>query len=159
MLVQGKISLSKSSTGAATLFVPEPDRRLSPVVDSEGLNKVTIHNNYLIPMMTKLKDRVKDTQIFTKIDLKDGFHLIRIRMGDEWKPVFRTCYVLYEYNVMPFGLVNAPTNFQTMINEILQELLDDWVVVYMDDILIYSKILRIIQQSFSSFYNRLGIFK
>ena len=90
-------------------------------------------------MMTELKDRVKDAQIFTKLDLKDGFHLIRIRQGDEWKTAFRTRYGIYEYKVMPFGLVNAPATFQTMMNEILREFLDDGVVVYIDDILIYSK--------------------
>ena len=90
-------------------------------------------------MMTELKDRVKDTQIFTKLDLKDGFHLIRIRKGDEWKTAFRIRYGLYEYKVMPFGLVNAAATFQTMMNEILREFLDDGVVVYIDDILIYSK--------------------
>ena len=90
-------------------------------------------------MMMELKDRVKDAQIFTKLDLKDGFHLIRIRQGDEWKTVFRTHYGLYEYKVMPFGLVNAPATFQTMMNDIVREFRDDGVVVYTDDILIYSK--------------------
>ena len=90
-------------------------------------------------MMTELKDRVKDGQIFTKIDLKDGFHLIRIRKGDEWKTAFRTRYSLYEYKVIPLGLVNAPATLQTMMNEILREFLYDGVVIYIDDILIYSK--------------------
>src|ERR1700759_4876288 len=139
MLKQGKISRSKSPAGAPILFVPKPDGRLRLVVDYRGLNKVTIHNKYPIPMMTELKDRVKDAQIFTKLDLKDGFHLIRIRKGDEWKTAFRTRYGLYEYKVMPFGLVNAPATFQTMMNEILREFLDDGVVVYIDNILIYSK--------------------
>ena len=139
MLAQGKISRIKSPAGAPILFVPKPDSRLRLVVNYRGLNKVTIHNKYLIPMMTELKDRVKDAQIFTKLDLKDGFHLIRIRQGDEWKTAFRTHYGLYEYKVMPFGLVNAPATFQTMMNEILREFLDDGVVVYIDDILIYSK--------------------
>ena len=90
-------------------------------------------------MMAELKDRVKEAQIFTKLDLKDGFHLIRVRKGDEWKTVFGTRYGLYEYMVMPFGLVNAPATFQTMMNEILREFLDDAVVVYIDDTHIYSK--------------------
>ena len=92
-------------------------------------------------MMTELKDRVKDTQIFTKLDLQDGFHLIRIRQGDERKTAFpsRTRYGLYEYKVRPFGLVNAPAIFQTMMNEILREVLGDRVVINIDDILIYSK--------------------
>ena len=83
MLKQGKISRSKSAAGAPILFVPKPDGRLRLVVDYRELNKVTIHNKYPIPMMPELKDRVKDAQTFTKLDLKDGFHLIRIRKGDE----------------------------------------------------------------------------
>ena len=138
MLAQGKISRSKSPTVAPILFVPKPDGRLRLVVDYRGLNKVTIHNKYPIPMMAELKDRVKNAQIFTKLNLKDGFHLIRIRKGDEWKTAFRTRYGLSEYKVMPFGLVNAPTTFQTMMDEILREFLDDGVFVYIDDILIYS---------------------
>ena len=92
--------------------------------------------------MTELRDQVRDAQIFTKRDLKDGFHLIRIRKGNEWKTAFRTCYGHYQYRVMPFGLVNAPTTFQTIMNEILQEFLDQGVVVYIDDILIYSQTLE-----------------
>jgi len=87
--------------------------------------------------MTELRDQVRDAQIFSKLDLKDGFHLIRIRKGDEWKRAFRTCYGYYHYRVMPFGLVNLPAPFQTMMNEILREFLDQGVVVYIDDILIY----------------------
>jgi len=119
MLKQGKISPSKSPAGAPILFVPKPDGRLRLVVDYRGLNKVTIHNKYPIPLMTELRDQVRDAQIFTKLDLKDGFHLIRVRKGDEWKTAFRTRYGHYQYRVMPFGLVNAPATFQTMMNEIL----------------------------------------
>jgi len=74
-----------------------------------------------------------------KLHLKDGFHLIRVRKGDEWKTAFRTRYGHYQYRVMPFGLVHAPASFQTMMNEILREFLDQGVVVYIDNILIYSK--------------------
>jgi len=119
MLKQGKIFPSKSPAGAPILFVPKPDGRLRLVVDYRGLNKVTIHNKYPIPLMTELRDQVRDAQIFTKLDLKDGFHLIRVRKGDEWKTAFRTRYGHYQYRVMPFGLVNAPAPFQTMMNEIL----------------------------------------
>ena len=76
-------------------------------------------------MMAELKDRVKDAQTFTKLDPKEGFHLIRIRKGDEWKTAFRTRHCLNEYKVMPFGLVNAPATFQTMMNEILREFHDN----------------------------------
>jgi len=142
MLKQGKISPSKSPPGAPILFVPKPDGRLRLVVDYRGLNKVTIQNKYPIPLMTELRDQVCDAQIFTKLDLKDGFHLIRVRKGDEWKTAFRTRYGHYQYRVMPFGLVNPPATFQTMMNEILREFLDQGVVVYIDDILIYSKTIE-----------------
>src|ERR1700733_5870265 len=89
--------------------------------------------------MGELKDRVAGATIFTKLDLKDGYHLLRIREGDEWKTAFRTRYGHFEYKVMPFGLVNAPATFLAMMNKILREFLDHGVVVYLDDILIYSK--------------------
>ena len=79
MLKQGNISPSKSPVGAPILFVPKLDGRLRLVVDYRGLNKVTVHNKYPIPLMTELRDQVRDAQIFTKLDLKDGFHLIRIQ--------------------------------------------------------------------------------
>ena len=139
MLKKGKILPSKSPAGAPILFVPKPGGKLRLVVDYRGLNKVTIHNKYPIPLMSELRDQVRDATIFTKLDLKDGFHLIRIGEGDEWKTAFRTRYGLYEYRVMPFGLVNAPATFQSMMNEIMKEFLDRGVVNYIDDILIYSK--------------------
>ena len=92
--------------------------------------------------MTEFRDQVRDAQIFTNLELKDSFHLIRVRKGDEWKTAFRTRYGHYQYRVMPFGLVNAPATFQTMMNEILREFLDQGVVVYIDDILIYSKTIE-----------------
>jgi len=92
--------------------------------------------------MTELGDQVHDAQIFTKRVLKDGFHLIRIRKRNEWKTAFRTRYGQYQYRVIPFGLVNAPATFQTMMNEILPEFLDQRVVVDIDDILIYSQTLE-----------------
>ena len=139
MLKQGKILRSKSPAGAPILFVTKPDGRLRLVVDYSELNKVMIHNKYPITLMTELRDQVRDAQLFTKLDLKDGFHLIRVRKGDEWKTAFRTRYGYYQYGVMPFGLVNLPTTFQTMMNEILREFLDQGIFVYIDDILIYSK--------------------
>ena len=89
--------------------------------------------------MSELRDRVLGAKVFGKINLKDPYHLIRIRAGDEWKTAFRTRYGHYEYKVMPFGLVNAPATFQAMMNKVLREFLDHGVVVYMDDILIYSE--------------------
>jgi len=89
--------------------------------------------------MSELREEVAGATIFTKLDLKDGYQLIRIKKGDEWKTAFRTRYGQYKYKVMLFGLVNAPATFQRMMNKILHEFLDQGVVVYLDDILIYSK--------------------
>jgi len=89
--------------------------------------------------MDELRDRVAGAIVFTKLDLKDGYHLIRTRKGDEHKTAFRTRYRQYEYKVIRFGLVNAPATFQTMMNKILREFLDHGVVVYLADILIYSE--------------------
>ena len=103
------------------------------------LNKLTIANKYPLPLMTVLRDRVAGANIFTKLDLKHGYLLLRIQERDVWKTDFRTRYGHYDYKVMPFGLVNAPATFQAMMNTILRDFLDHGVVVYLDDILIYSE--------------------
>jgi len=139
MLAQGKITHSQSPAGAPILFVPKPDGRLRLCVEYRQLDKLTILNKYPLPLMSELRDRVAGATIFTKLDLKDCYHLILIKKGDEWKTAFRTRYGQYKYKVMPFGLVNAPATFQRMMNKILREFLDQGVVVYLDDILIYSK--------------------
>ena len=95
--------------------------------------------------MTELRERVAGATVFTKLDLKDGYYLmilIRIRKANEWKTTFRTRYSHYEYNVIPFGLDNAPATFQAMMNTILRDFLNYGVVVYLDDIRIYSKSLE-----------------
>jgi hypothetical protein len=98
-----------------------------------------IANQYPLPIMTELQDRNRGSKIFTKIELKNGYHLIRIKEGNEWKIAFRCHYGLYEFLVMPFGLTNPPASFQDMMNHIWNDLLDKGVVVYIDDILIYAK--------------------
>ena len=108
-------------------------------VDYRQLNKLTITNKYPLPLMTELRDRVAVGNIFSKLELQDGYHLLRIKEEDEWKTSFRTSYRNYEYNVMPFRLVNAPATFQAIMNTILRNFLDYGVVVYLDDILIYSE--------------------
>src|SRR5437879_11600229 len=137
MLRQGKIQPSQSPTGAPILFVPKADGKLCLVVDYRGLNKVTIANKYPIPIMRELRDWVEGSKIFSELDLKKGYYLVRIKEGDEWKTAFRCRYGHYEYLVMPFGLINAPATFQGMIHEVLRDFLDQGVVVYLDDILIY----------------------
>ena len=136
----GKIQRSTSSAGSPILFVPKPKGKgLRLCVDYRGLNKITIPNRYPLPLMQELQDRVQGAQYFTKMDLKNGFNLIRMRAGDEWKTAFQTRYGLYEFNVIPFGLTNAPSTFQDMMNHIFSDMLDLGLIVYMDDILIYAK--------------------
>ena len=134
MLKQGKIVHSQSPAGAPILFVPKPDGKLRLCVNYRNLNKLTILNKYPLPLMGELKDRVAGATILIKLNLKDGYHLVLICEGDEWKTAFRTRYGHFEYKVIPFGLVNAPATFQAMMNKILRKFLDHGVVVYLDDI-------------------------
>jgi len=142
MSAEGKIVHIKCPAGSPILFVPKSDGRLRLCVEYRQLNKLTLLNKYPLPLMTELRERVAGGTIFTKLDLRDGYHLIQIKKGDEWKTAFRTRYGHYEYKLMPFGLVNAPAPFQAMMNTILREFLDHGVVVYLDDILIYSKTME-----------------
>ena len=140
MLRSGKIRASKSSVRAPIIFVPKKEGRgLRLYVDYRGLNKVTILNRYPLPLMNELGDHVRGAKILTKLDLKSGYNLIRIKESDEWKTAFRTRYGLFEYKVMPFGLANAPATFQNMMNEIFRDMIYLGVVIYLDDILIYSE--------------------
>jgi len=135
----GKIRRSTSPAGSPILFVPKlHGRGLRLCVDYRALNKITIPNRYPLPLMQELQDRIRGAQWFTKMDLKNGFHLIRMREGEEWKTAFRTRYGLFEFQVMPFGLTNAPSTFQDMMNHVFSDMLDVGVIAYMDDILVYA---------------------
>ena len=142
MIAQGKIQPSKSPAGAPILFVPKPNGKLRLCVDYRALKDVTIKNRYPLPLMNELRDRVAGAKIFTKLDIRDGYYWIRIKKEDEWKTAFRTRYGHFQYTVMPFGLANAPATIQNMMNEVLREFLDQGVVVYIDDVLIYSENLE-----------------
>jgi hypothetical protein len=107
-------------------------------VDYRGLNHVTIKNRYPLPLINNIMDRLGKAKYFTKIDLRSGYNNVRIKRGDEWKTAFRTRYGSFEYLVMPFGLTNAPATFQHFMNDVFRDMVDDFVVVYLDDILIYS---------------------
>jgi len=112
MIEMGAVRQSKSSCTSPMLFIPKGHGHgLHLCIDYRGINKVTVPNRYPLPNMDELKERVQESKCFTKIDLKNGYHLIRIKEGDEWKTAFRCRYGLYEYTVMPFGLVNAPATF------------------------------------------------
>lgn len=107
-------------------------------VDYTGLNAVTVKNRHPLPLITETLDRLCGAKVFTKLDLKDVYHRIRIKEGDEWKTAFRTRYGHFEYLIMPFGLANTSATFQAYINKALVGLMDVTCVVYLDDILIYS---------------------
>src|SRR5437762_8606199 len=125
------------------LFVPKGnDGDLRLCVDYRGLNSVTIKNRYPLPLVGEIMDRLSKAKVFTKLDLRNAYYRIRIREGDEWKTAFRTRYGHFEYMVMPFGLANAPATFQAYINEVLGTYPDEFCVAYIDDILIYSKMLE-----------------
>ena len=138
-LANGFIRPSKSPAGAPILFDRKPDGSLHLCVDYRGFNNITIKNRYPLPLIGESLDRLGRAKRFTQLDLTNAYHRMRIREGDEWKTAFRTRYGHFEYQVMPFGLSNAPAIFQGYVNKILAEKLDIFVIVYLDDILIYTK--------------------
>ncbi|CAJ0919582.1 unnamed protein product [Ranitomeya imitator] len=137
-LARGFIRKSSSPAGAGFFFVKKKDGSLRPCIDYRGLNTITIKNKYPLPLIPELFDRLCGARIFTKLDLRGAYNLIRIRSGDEWKTAFNTRDGHYEYLVMPFGLCNAPAVFQEFVNDVFRDLLYTCVVVYLDDILVFS---------------------
>lgn len=142
-IADGIVQPSKSPYGAPILFVLKPNGRgLRLCVDYRALNSVTIKNRYPIPRIDDLLDAVQGAQYFTSLDLTSGYHQIRISDEDVSKTAFRTPFGHYEFKVLIEGLTNAPATFQTTMNEIFRPYLRDFVVVYLDDVLIYSKTLE-----------------
>ena len=137
-LRNGFVRPSNSSHGAPILFVKKKDGSLRLCVDFRGLNKISKKDRYPLPLIADLLDSPGKARIYTKIDLRHAYHLVRIREGDEWKTTFRTKYGSFEWQVIPEGLSNAPAAFQRFMNDIFADMLDVCVVVYLDDILIYS---------------------
>jgi hypothetical protein len=136
---KGFIQHSSSPWGAHVLFVEKKDGTQHMCVDYRSLNEVTIKDKYLLPSIKDLFDQMKGTGVFSKIDLRSGYHQLKIRESDIPKTAFRTRYGLYEYTVMSFGLTNAPAYFMYLMNMVFMEYLDKFVVELIDDILIFSK--------------------
>ena len=141
-LAAGIIRPSSSPAGAGFFFVDKKDGSLRPCIDYRGLNDVTVKNRYPLPLMSTAFELLQGAHVFTKLDLRNAYHLVRIREGDEWKTAFNTHTGHYEYLVLPFGLTNAPAVFQALVNDVLRDMVNRFVFVYLDDILIFSPSLK-----------------
>ncbi|KAI2661080.1 Transposon Tf2-6 polyprotein [Labeo rohita] len=137
-LAKGFITPSTSPASAGFFFAKKKDGGLRPCIDYRGLNEVTIKYRYPLPLVPSALEQLRSAKLFTKLDLRSAYNLVRIHAGDEWKTAFSTTSGHYEYRVMPFGLANSPSCFQAFINEVFRDMLNRWVIVYIDDILIYS---------------------
>ncbi|KAG1952342.1 retrotransposable element [Pimephales promelas] len=141
-LSKGFIRPSTSPASAGFFFVKKKDGSLRPCIDYRALNDQTIKFHYPLPLVPAALELLRTAKFYTKLDLRCAYNLIRIREGDEWKTAFSTCTGHYEYQVMPFGLSNSPAVFQSFINDIFRDMLHRTVIIYIDDILIYSNTLK-----------------
>ena len=154
LLSKGFVKTSTSPWGAPVLFVKKKDGSLRLCIDYRQLNKVTIRNQYPLPIIDDLFDQLQGAKVFSKIDLRSGYHQLKVRREDVPKTAFRIRYGHYEFLVMPFVLTNAPATFMDLMNRVFGPCLDKFVIVFIDDILVHSsskeenaKHLRIVLQT------------
>ncbi|KAF8642971.1 hypothetical protein AX16_009290 [Volvariella volvacea WC 439] len=146
-LKSGRIRLSKSLMASPFFFIKKKDGGLRPVQDYQKLNEMTIKNKYPLPLIQELIDKVKHSKVFTKFDVHWGYNNIRIKKEDEWKAAFKTNRGLFKLTVMFFGLTNSPATFQTFMNHIFRDLVNEGhVIVYIDNILIFTEDVETHQQ-------------
>nr|GFA26254.1 putative reverse transcriptase domain-containing protein [Tanacetum cinerariifolium] len=137
--VEDKSEKKQLEDGAPVLFIKKKDGSFQMCIDYKELNKLTVKNRYPLPRIDDLFDQLKGSSVYPKIDLRSGYHQFRVREEDIPKITFKTCYGHYEFQVMPFGLTNAPDVFMDLMNRVCKPYLDKFVIVFIDDILIYSK--------------------
>lgn len=139
MLDKGWIRPSKSPWSAPTLFVKKKDGSLRLCIDYCAVNRLTIKDSYPIPRIDDVLDRLSNAKIFSKLDLASGYHQIRVAEKDVEKTAFGSRFGLFEFLVLPFGLINAPATFMKAMNSMFVEYLNEFIILYLDDILIYSR--------------------
>ena len=139
LLNKGIIYPSTSPCGSPIVLVPKKDNTWCMSIDFHALNTITVNNRYPLPRIDDLIDQLSYARYFTNLDLINGYHQVRIVEEDIWKTAFKTRQGLFEWLVMPFGLTNSQNNFMRVMNDVLRPFIDEFIIVYLDDILIFNK--------------------